>query len=306
MQIAVIVLSFNSAGYISDCLHSLQQLILGETKLEIIVVDNASSDDSVKVVREKFPSLTLISNAQNLGYAEGNNVGIRYSLAKNFDFIWIVNPDVTVEKNSLTELLSAAGTYPLAGVFGSKIYFAPGYEFHKERYSQKELGHVFWYAGGNMDWGNMYGSNRGVDQVDSGQFDNDVETDFVTGASMFVRTKVFATVGLLDPKYFLYYEENDFCQRVKAAGWKLMYIHDSVAWHANAQSSGLGSKKNTDLQDYYIVRNRLLFGMRYAPPYTKLHLIKQSIQLYLKGRPWEKRAVLDYYTGNFGSGSFQP
>lgn len=301
IKVSVIVLSYNSAEYMSKCLDSLKDLVLGETDLEIVVVDNASGDDSVKLVKEKYPDLTLIVNENNLGYAEGNNVGIRHAISKNSNFVWIVNPDVYVDRNSLSALLEAAAKYRQAGIFGSKIYFAPGYEFHKERYSPEQIGKVIWYAGGNMDWDNLIGSHRGVDEVDQGQFNDDLETDFVTGASMFIRSKVFASVGVIDPKYFLYYEENDFCQRVKAAGWQLMYIYDSVAWHANAQATGVGSS----LQEYYITRNRMLFGMRFAPTYTKLHLIKQSIQLYLGGRPWQKRAILDYYTGNLGTGSFQ-
>jgi len=302
MKVSVIVLSYNSADYMSGCLESLQKLALGETQLEIVVVDNASSDDSVSLVKSKFPALTLITNTQNLGYAEGNNVGIRYAISKTSNFVWIVNPDVQVEKNSLSALLEAATDYRQAGVFGSKIYFAPGFEFHKDRYTSDQIGKVIWYAGGNMDWGNLIATHRGVDQVDEGQFNENLETDFVTGASMFIRSRVFETVGLIDSRYFLYYEENDFCQRVKAAGWQLMYIPESLAWHANAQATGIGSS----LQDYYITRNRMLFGMRHAPFYTKLHLIKQSIEFYLKGRPWQKRAVLDYYTGNFGPGSYQP
>jgi len=302
MKVAVIVLSYNSSKYISDCLVSLQNLVLGETKLEIIVPDNASSDDSINLISTKFPAATLIPNSDNLGYAEGNNIGIRKALGDNADYIWIVNPDITVDRNSLTELLSAAANFTLAGVFGSKIYFAPGYETHKEQYTQKDLGRVIWYAGGNMDWGNLIASHRGVDLVDTGQFNDDLETDFVTGASMFIRKRVFESVGLIDPKYYLYYEENDFCQRAKKAGWKLMYIPDSICWHANAQATGLGSS----LQDYYITRNRLMFGLRHAPTYTKLHLIRESVRLYLSGRPWQKRAILDYYTGNLGAGSYQP
>ena len=81
-----------------------------------------------------------------------------------------------------------------------------------------------------------------------------------------------------------------------------MYIPESIAWHANAQATGIGS----DLQDYYITRNRLYFGLRHAPLYTKLLLLKQSIRLYFYGRPWQKRAVLDFYTGKLGAGSYQP
>jgi GT2 family glycosyltransferase len=256
----------------------------------------------VNFVTTKFPQVIVIANTQNLGYAEGNNVGIRKALSLNANFVWIVNPDIMVDKNSLSSLLEAASKYRQAGIFGSKIYFAPGYEFHKDRYTSKDLGKVIWYAGGNVDWGNLIATHRGVDQVDEGQFNDDLETDFVTGASMFIRSRVFETVGLIDSRYFLYFEENDFCQRVKAAGWQLMYIPDSIAWHANAQATGIGSS----LQDYYITRNQMLFGLRHAPLYTKLHLIKQSINLYLNGRPWQKRAILDYYTRNLGPGSYQP
>jgi hypothetical protein len=301
MHISVIVLGWNSEKYISPCLKSLEELDLGDVRLEIVVVDNGSTDGTVNLVKRDFPKVTVIETGSNLGYAGGNNVGIRYALQKNNDFIWIVNPDVYVDKNSLKELLLTAKKFTSGGIFGSKIYFAPGYEFHKDRYSKSEIGHVIWFAGGVIDWSNMEGKHRGVDQVDNGQFDIDCNTDFVTGASMFVRRKVFDVVGLLDEKYFLYYEENDFCQRAIKWGWKLIYVSMSKAWHANAQATGIGSS----LQDYYITRNRLLFGIKHAPVYTKMLLIKQAIYLYFQGRPWQKRAIMDYLSGKLGAGSYQ-
>jgi GT2 family glycosyltransferase len=301
MHISVIVLSWNSEKYISPCLKSLQELDLGDVHFEIVVVDNGSSDNTVDLVKRDFPKVTVLETGANLGYAEGNNVGIRYALQKTNDFIWIVNPDVYVDKNSLKELLFTAKKFPSGGIFGSKIYFAPGYEFHKDRYTESDLGHVIWFAGGVIDWSNMEGKHRGVDQVDNGQFDIDCTTDFVTGASMFVRRKVFEVVGLLDPKYFLYYEENDFCQRAIKWGWKLIYVAMSKAWHANAQATGIGSS----LQDYYITRNRLMFGIKHAPLYTKFLLIKQAVYLYFQGRPWQKRAIMDYLAGKLGAGSYQ-
>jgi GT2 family glycosyltransferase len=302
MKITALVLSWNSEKYISKCLDSLQKIFSDPHTFEIILVDNGSTDDSVSYLKTKYPQYHLIENNSNLGYAEGNNVGIRYALENKADFIWIVNPDVHVDPNALLHLIMAAQKYKDAGVFGSKIYFSPGYEFHKDRYTPQEIGHVIWFSGGEIDWANMLASHRGVDQVDKGQFDHDIETDFVTGASMFIRSRIFQEVGLFDPKYFLYFEENDFCQRAKKAGWKLMYIFQSVVWHANAQSTGIGS----DLQDYYITRNQILFGLRHAPPLTKFALVRQAIKFYLSGRPWQRRAVLDYFTGNMGPGSFQP
>ncbi len=300
MKVAIVILTYNSAGYQTACLKSVQRLKTGSVKILPIVVDNASRDKSVSLVRNNFPQFTLIANRENLGYAEGNNVGIRRGLSMGADFIWIVNPDVTLHPDSLSALVAAAKIYPGAGVFGSKIYFAPGFEFHKDRYTQNQLGKVIWSAGGTMDWANMLGSNRGIDEVDHGQYDQDVETDYVTGASLFVRSQVVNQVGLFDQKFFLYYEENDFCQRVLKAGWKLMYIPKSVVWHANAQATVAGSP----LIDYYTSRNRMLFGLRYAPVYTRLLLIKLSVILLLTGRTWEKRGVIDFYLRRFGRGSY--
>lgn len=302
MKICVIVLNWNGREYIADCLESLAKLNIGAHEIEVVVVDNASLDDSVSFIRKKFPKVTLMENSQNLGYAGGNNVGLEYSYSHKFDFSWIVNPDVQVESESLLALLEAAKTYPQGGIFGSKIYFTPGFEFHQERYQKNQLGKVIWYAGGQMDWANLIASHRGVDEVDIGQFDIDLETDFVTGASMFIRNKIIDQIGLMDPAYFLYFEENDYCQRAKKSNWKLMLAPRSLAWHKNAQSTGIGSS----LQDYYISRNRLVFGLRYAPLRTKISLIKEAIQLYFSGRPWQRRGVLDYFTGNLSAGSYQP
>ncbi|TSC88458.1 MAG: glycosyl transferase family protein [Microgenomates group bacterium Gr01-1014_16] len=297
MKVFIIVLSWNAKAYISKCLDSLQKL---KEKTEIVVVDNASVDGSAPFIKKNYPKLKLIKNDRNLGYASGNNIGIKYALDHGAEFVWIVNPDVTVAPDSLSAFLKAAEKYPRVGIFTPKIYFAPGFEFHKERYSKKELGKVIWSAGGLMDWANLIGSHRGVDEVDIGQYNSDSLTQFATGASIFIRRTVFDQVGLIDPKYYLYYEENDFCQRAKKAGWLIMYIADSVAWHANAQATGIGSP----LQDYYISRNRMLFGMHWAPLRTKIALIRNSLFLLRTGRPWQRRGVLDFYLMNFGKGSY--
>jgi len=299
MKVFIIVLCWNAKAYISKCLNSLQKL---KEKPEIIVVDNASTDDSVPFLRKNYPKLKILKNEKNLGYAEGNNVGIKYALDHGADFVWIVNPDVTVAPDSLTAFLKAVEKYPRAGIFTPKIYFAPGYEFHQERYSKKEQGKVIWSAGGLMDWANLIGSHRGVDEVDIGQYNSDSLTEFATGATIFIRRKILDQIGLIDPKYFLYYEENDFCQRAKNGGWLVMYVADALAWHSNARATGIGSP----LQDYYISRNRMLFGLRWAPLRTKLALIRNSLfDILIHGRPWQRRGILDFYLMRFGQGSYK-
>jgi GT2 family glycosyltransferase len=146
------------------------------------------------------------------------------------------------------------------------------------------------------------GKHRGVDEVDKGQYDVEKETDFSSGCCMGIKKEVFGKVGFLNERYFLYYEDNDYSQRVKEAGYKVIYTPKAVLWHKNAGSVG-GSGSN--LQDYYITRNRLLFGMTYASLKTKLALFKESIKFLLNGRKWQKKGVLDFYLRKFGKGGYK-
>ena len=300
MKITVVVLNWNAGKYIAPCLRSLGRLATRPHQVEIVVVDNGSTDNSVKLIKKLFPKFKLIQTGQNLGYAGGNNVGLQYALDHGSDFVWIVNPDVQVHPGSLQALADAASDHPMGGIFGSKCYFAKGFEFHKTRYTPSQLGHVLWYAGGKIDWANLITQHIGIDEVDIGQYNQTRETDTVTGTSFFIRRQVLEQIGLIDPKYFLYYEETDLCVRASRAGWKLYYVPESIVWHRVGQASGIGSP----LADYYTARNRLLFGLRWAPPRTKLALFRQSLQHLVSGRPWQRKGVVDFYLGRFGRGSY--
>lgn len=298
MKVAIIVLNWNGADYITNCLDSLVRLKMDKHSIEIVVIDNASTDSSVELVTSKYPKIKLIETGQNLGYASGNNIGLQHAIDTHADWVWIVNPDIRVSPDSLSSLLSA--TNSTTGILGSKSYFEKGFEFHKDRYAPKDLGKVIWYAGGKMDWANVDSLHIGVNQVDHGQYDQASPTEFVTGASMLINCRMLETIGLFDPKYFLYYEENDLCQRAIRAGWQLVYVPQSVVWHANAQATGIGS----NLQDYFLTRNKLLFGLRWAPFRSKLAVIRQSLNLLFTGRPWQKRGVIDFYLARMGPGSY--
>ena len=152
-----------------------------------------------------------------------------------------------------------------------------------------------------MDWKNVIGFHRGVDEVDRGQYDQIEKTDFASGCCMLVKREIFEKVGFLDEKFFLYYEDSDFCERIRRRGYSIIYSPKAILWHKNAGSAG-GS--GSSLQDYYITRNRMLFGFRYARLRSKLALFKESIKLLAKGRYWQKRGILDFYLGRSGRGSF--
>ena len=335
------------------CLESISQSSKLKAQSEIVVVDNGSEDDSVRIINEfsglmslkekksqPVNSLTrnrsiikLIQNKENLGYAEGNNVGIRYALDNGADYVCLLNNDTRVSEDFLSELVKVAESDKKIGVVGGKIYFEKGYEFHKERYKPADLGKVIWYAGGLIDWQNVYAGHRGVDEVDHGQYDLlashasshpfgsepqvigsevaqtqggrrlarlGMETEYVNGCLMLVKREVLEKVGVFDPKFFMYLEDTDFCQRAKKAGFKIFYAPKALIWHLNAGSSGPGS----NLHDYFITRNRLLFGLRWAPLKAKIALIKESVKFLIKGRKWQKIGVRDFWLGRFGKGSW--
>jgi GT2 family glycosyltransferase len=288
-------------------LESIKKLEVSGFELEIVVVDNASSDGSQKAVERTFKNITKknvyckqIYNKANLGFAAGNNVGMKYSLDSGADYLLVLNNDTEVDKNVVKKLLEVANKHTKAGAISPKIYFAKGFEFHK-KYKKQDLGKVIWYAGGDMDWNNIYGSNYGVDEMDKGQFEKTKETDFTTGACVLLNSKALKDVGLFDEKYFMYSEDADLSQRLKKNGWRVLYTPETHIWHKVAQSSGIGS----DLNDYFITRNRLLFGVRYAKLRTKIALIRESFRFLATGRKWQKIGIRDFYLGRFGKGSWK-
>lgn len=307
MKIFVVILNFNGKEFILQCLESVMKLETRNLETEIVVVDNGSSDDSVKLVEQRYKDrpagkagIKILSNKNNLGFAEGNNVGIRYALENGADYVMLLNPDTLVNKNLLVQLVKVAEGEDKIGILSPKIYFAPGFEYHHDRYKDSERGRVIWYAGGVMDWKNVLASHRGVDEVDHGQYDEVMETDFGTGCCLLMKSQVFKKIGFLDEKYFLYFEDNDFCQRARRAGFGIYYVPDAFLFHLNAGSTSSGS----DLQDYYISRNRMLFGIRYVPLRAKIALLRESLKLLLSGRKWQKAGVRDFYLGKFSKGTY--
>ncbi|MFC1727388.1 glycosyltransferase family 2 protein [Patescibacteria group bacterium] len=300
IKVAIVVLHYHDLKLTQDCLKSTRDLVVKGFQLEVIVVDNGSKEN-LQSLAQKNSDYHFSQTKKNLGFTGGNNLGLQKALARRADWVLLVNNDTILDKRLVVNLLKAAKLDDKIGILGPKIYFAPGHEFHRQRYRSQEKGKVLWYAGGIVDWQNVLSSHRGVDEVDRGQYDEMVETEFVSGCAMMIHKKVLKTIGLLDDKYYLYLEDNDYCQRAKKRGFKVVYAPRAKVWHINAGSSQVGG----DLQDYFLTRNRLLFGWRYAPLRSKLALLRESGKLLFKGRPWQKVAVSDFYIRNFRKGSWR-
>lgn len=299
--IFIVVLNWNREADTIGCLESIEKLKKDGCRLTTVVVDNASKKESLQAIRrfiEGKKKIHLLSNKENIGYTGGNNVGIKYALEKGADWVMVLNNDTVLDKNIINEFYKASQKNPKAGILSPKIYFAKGFEFHKKRYEKSVLGKVVWYAGGKVDWNNVCATNSGVDEVDKGQFAKEREIDFATGTCMFISSSVLKKVGMFNEKYFMYLEDVDFSQKVKHAGFKILFIPKAILWHKVAQSSGAGSYLN----DYFITRNRMLFGFSYAKLRTRLALIRESLKLLAIGRKWQKLGIISFYFGSFGKG----
>jgi GT2 family glycosyltransferase len=299
-KVVIVILHFINKALTDQCLGSVRKLNRKGFNLQTIVVNN-NPKENLKDLEKKFSDFLFIKTGKNLGFAGGNNVGIKYALKTGADFIMFLNNDTLINQSAIVQLIKVASSINQSGILAPKIYFALGYEFHKERYKPEDLGKVIWYAGGLIDWENVLASHRGVDEVDHRQYDQMEETEFASGCAMFVKREVFGKIGLLDQRYFLYWEDVEFCQRAKKAGFKIIFSPQAKIWHFNAGSSVVGGH----LQDYYITRNRMLFGMKYAPLRSKSALFRESLRLLFTGRRWQKIGIKDFYLKKFGKGSWK-
>ncbi len=295
LKISIVVLNYKGSGETLECLESLRRCSRGNHDVETIVVENGSDDGSVEAFA-KIKNIQLVANDKNLGFSGGMNSGIRYALKRNADYIIILNNDTIVDKNLVLNLAKLAQS---ADIIAPKIYFAPGFEFHKDRYKKQDRGKVIWYAGGSIDWKNILGIHTGVDEIDKGQFAKPKEIDFATGACMLIKKEVFEKIGFFDDKYFLYLEDMDFCVRAKKTGFKIKFSPDAILWHKNAISSGGSGSK---LQDYYITRNRLLFAAKYVDLRTKITALEQIVSL--SKDPIKRSALIDFLTFKLGAKRF--
>ncbi|MEK9146611.1 MAG: glycosyltransferase family 2 protein [Patescibacteria group bacterium] len=291
LKVAIVIINYNGLENTLDCLDSLRQIEVGRNLVEIVVVENGSTDGSREALTN-LKDIHLVTSFENLGFAGGANLGINYALKRNSDYIIIINNDTVVDKLALKKLMTAT---KVGDIISPKIYFAPGFEFHKERYKKSEQGKVIWYAGGKIDWDNIIGIHVGVDEVDTGQFNRRRQIDLATGACMLVKRQVFEKIGLFDQKYFLYLEDMDFATRAQKANFKIIFEPQAIIWHKNAGSVG-GSGSKT--QDYYITRNRLLFAAKYAKIRTKFAVLKQIIAS--ASDRTKRQALLDFLTLRFG------
>ena len=261
-RVTIIILNWNGAEDTSACLASVARL--DYPACETVVVDNGSTDDSVTLLRERFPNLVLIETGRNLGYAGGNNVGLRYAIERGSEYVLLLNDDAEVMPESLRLLVEAVEASPQAGVAGPTICY---YDFPE----------VIWSAGGAFD--RRRGDSRmiGLNERDRGQFgERPREVDFVTGCALLARTEAICKAGLLDERFFMYYEETEWCMRISRAGYRILHVPQAKVLHKISPHA----QADSPFVRYYMTRNRLLFlRVVGAPLSVRLQAVSEYLRL---------------------------
>lgn len=294
-KVAIVTADFNNHKDTDEWLASAKKLDTKGLELLWLVVDNGSNV-SVKETIEKYPNVTWLQTGKNLGFAGGFNRGMKYAKEWGADYVLIINNDTLfAEKDLLKKLIGVLEKKPKAGVVSPKIYFAKGYEF-QDRYDRKDLGKVLWYAGGSFDWDNVRSVHRGIDEVDNGAYDKTEKTEFTTGCCVLIKREILEKVGYFEEKLFAYFEDSDWIERIKAAGYEQWYVGSTYIYHKVSQTAEIGSSWT----DYLITRNRIWFAMKWARPRTKFAIAREALRLLLSGRPAQREGIIDYIRGVWG------
>jgi GT2 family glycosyltransferase len=235
--VSLIVLNYNGAASIAKCLDSIRAQVY--QPIETIVVDNASADNSMDIVERLFPEVQTIRNGRNLGFAEGNNVGIR---ASRGELVVLVNNDLILERNSISELVR--GMTEHVGILGGVVYYY---------YS-----HDIWSYGGFFEpvTGMHWHAYQGF--PDSERLPSRMEVDYVPGALLMIRRNVLDQVGLLSAYFFLYGDDIDLACKVKRLGYSVEVISSSISRHIVSQSVKALNKKH-ELRGYYLMNKNMFF-----------------------------------------------
>lgn len=245
--VSIITINFDHPEVTCQLLASLRKITYPD--IEIIVVDNASPNDDPACIKETFPEIIFIQSKENLGFAGGNNLGIRQAKG---EYILLLNNDTEVDPGFLEPLVAKFESNPAIGAISPKISF-----FHTPGILQ---------FAGITEFNPYTIRNRGLGYgvPDTGQFEQDALTAYCHGAAMMIPVKVLREIGLMAECYFLYYEEHDFGSRIRRAGYQLWYVHNSVVHHKESVSTG----KLSPLKTYYMNRSRLLFLRRNSKGFT--------------------------------------
>ena len=262
-KVFMIVLCFNGVELTVECIESIYNQ--DYSSIETCIVDNGSEDETIPFVSARFPKVRLIQNHNNLGYALGNNKGIEYTLGAGADIVMLVNNDTRLHESCVQTLVNGLQSDPKRGIIGPMVY-----TWDKDQTISS--------AGGKIDWCYADAENEGMGEKDHGQFHERL-VDFINGCGIMASREAIAKTSGLDPKFFMYWEETDWCFRVKNAGFNVFF--EPLATMEHKQTIRNVELKPTTL--YYMTRNRFLFFSRHSPKKLKPLGLMRALNGTLRG-----------------------
>jgi GT2 family glycosyltransferase len=247
-RVSIIVVTLNDYEVSRECLLSLAALKY--RNYEVVLVDNGSCDDSARRLALDFPEVRLLRSDTNLGFAGGNNLGMRDALARGADYLLLLNNDTIVDPEFLVQLITVAEADPRVGLLNPKIYFSDPPD-------------RLWFAGGAYRRWWSFPKMVGVHCRDKGQYDQIHEIPFTTGCALLVRASLVREIGMLDEVFFLGFEDLDWTRRAAEAGFTAMYVPQARIWH---RSSFLTKRElGKPAKDFYAFRNCILMARKHPP-----------------------------------------
>lgn len=300
-SVGIVILNWNNAPDTLACLESVSGL--DYPNYYPLVVDNGSTDDSVDKIRANYPHVEILETGSNLGYAEGNNVGIRHAMQAGADYVFILNNDTLVAPTMLAKLVQVAESSPDIGMVGPTMYCT-------------DPPNRLFAAGSFVLWkvGNLY--HRGMFQPPGPytKVQNPEPVDFIVGCGVLVRRQLIEVAGMLDPLYYLNYEDVEWGIRAHRYGFQVLYVPQAIMWHKVSASLGQASPANT----YYMTRNALRFFWKHTPIHLRwlsvLRIILRTLraigawslkskyqkQSFQRRRAANLLALRDFFQGRFG------
>jgi GT2 family glycosyltransferase len=298
-SVGVVLVNHNGLRFLPECVRYLKAD--NYPRLEIIVVDNASTDDSIARVLADHPDVTVLQQHANLGFAEGTNAGVRHVLDRGHDYVLLLNNDTRVDSGFVAALVSVADRRTLV---------APkSYDWASGRIVNSHVGEFDWVKGRLRE--------RFFGQTDSSETRRLQEVGLADGACLLVPAEAFRELGLLDPSFFLYYEDWDFVVRAKSAGYRVLFQPTATLRHHERGTTGPTAISATSA--YYTTRNRLFFMKKHSRSswsyvaflaYFSATRSLTLLQYLVRGRwhlaQWTVRGVADFLCGRTGPGAVTP
>ena len=284
--LAIVIINWNSYEVTKHTLQSLSKT--NYQNYDIILVDNCSTDDSGERLKKEFSSLVFIQSKENNGFTGGNNIGLKYVLEKEYEYVLMLNSDVEVEPDFLGPLIDKLKSSDSIGAVQPLIYF----------YHDHEL---VWNAGSKYNAFLGIASTPNYNKRDVGQAlrKKQNKIDWISGCAFMLKTEVLKKSGLFQPEYFMYYEDVDLSFRIKKAGYTLAYEPSSVLYHIAGHSQKSATKKSEGYISpnvhYYNIRNRIWFLKTHTKTitlptviiYQAISAVAISIYFIIRGR-WQK------------------